>query len=473
MYSEINVSVEDGNLGRNTGTSTHAQVKIGVSAAEASSPILISNSMKPAEIRAKLGDCPLADACIDATENGLETIYALPVKAGTEGTAGKVTHTGDGAGSITVSGKPGNAFDIVIRITEAGGRNTGCFRFSVDGGNSFSGEYTIPEDGAFAVPGTGVTVTFTAGEGTDAGFADGDDYAFRTTAPAMSNADVLDAVSKLAGFNKDFEVCHIVGTSTGTLWAALSGMAEEFLTIHKKPFLFLCEARPCAEDENPDAYLAAMEAERKGISSYFISVCLTYATYIRKDLRTQDINMAGVLSGLIGRTKESLSVGCVEECPISCAKLLKLLPDGIGEYSRKLDEAGYTVFRQYSGKEDYYVSNANVMAPAGSDFAYVESVRVLCRIIRAVSAKATDKIQCEIDPGNLEGSVGTIEAYLNIAIEDCLRDKIISSGAVTIDTKNLNILADETLDVDVTWVPMGTARRYNISFAVSNPASGV
>lgn len=473
MYSEINVSVEDGNLGRNTGTSTHAQVKIGVSAAEGTSLVLIKNTMKPAEIRAKLGDCPLADACIDATENGLETIYAFPVKAGTEGTVGEVTHTGDGTGSITVSGKPGNASDIVIQVTEAGGLNTGCFKYSVDGGNSFSGEFTIPQTGEYIIPGTGLTATFAAGEDTDAGFAEGDAYAFRTTAPAMSNADVLEAAGKLAGFNKDFEVCHIVGTSTGTLWAALAGMAEEFLTIHKKPFIFLCEARPCAEDESMDAYMAAMEEERKGISSYFVCVCLSYASYVRKDLRTQNISLAGVLSGLIGKTKESLSVGCVEECPVSCAKLLKLLPDGIGDYSQKLDETGYTVFRQYSGKEDYYVSNANVMAPAGSDFAYVESVRVLCRIIRAVSTKATDKIQCEIDPGNLDGSIGTIEAYLNIAIEDCLRDKIISSGEVTINTKDLNILADETLDVDVTWVPMGTARRYNISFAVNNPASGV
>jgi hypothetical protein len=42
---------------------------------------------------------------------------------------------------------------------------------------------------------------------------------------------------------------------------------------------------------------------------------------------------------------------------------------------------------------------------------------------------------------------------------------------VTIDTENLNILADETLDVEATWVPMGTARKYNITFAVTNPAS--
>jgi hypothetical protein len=129
------------------------------------------------------------------------------------------------------------------------------------------------------------------------------------------------------------------------------------------------------------------------------------------------------------------------------------------------------VFRQYNGKDDFYVSNANVMAPSGSDFPYVENVRVANRIVREVSARATDKVQTEIDPENLESSIAAIEAYLNIAMDSCAGDKIISSGEVTIDTEDLDILADETLDVEATWVPMGTARRFNIKFAVTNPAS--
>ena len=298
-----------------------------------------------------------------------------------------------------------------------------------------------------------------------------DAYSFSTTAPTVSNASVLKALEKLVGYNKVAEVCHIVGVSAKTLWAALQSKAEEFLTAHKKPLIFLCEARPCGEKETLDEYMAAMEAERKGISSYFVCVTLSYAIYQRKDLRTQNINLAGVISGLIGKAKESLSIGCVEEFPVSSAKLIKLLPEGIEDYSREFDGMGYTVFRQYNGKEDFYVSNANVMAPAGSDFQYVESVRVLCRIIREISLKATDKVQTEVDPENLEGSIKAIEAHLGIAMEDCEKDKIISSGEVTVDTEGLDILADETLNVSATWIPMGTARRYDMKFAVNNPAS--
>lgn len=471
MFSEINVEVEDGNLGRNSGTATHAQVKIGVSSAESSVPLLITNAMKPEDIKSILGYTPLADACIDAIENGLKTIYAIPMKADITGEIGSVTHTGTGEGTFEVKGTPNNAYDIVVQITETGGTNEGSFRYSIDGGNNFSEEHTIPLGGKYEISGTGLSLDFSDTTSEAKSFIGEDAYAFSTTAPTMNNASVLNAVEKLIGYNKTVEVCHIVGVSTKTLWAALQSEAEEFLTTYKKPLIFLCEGRACGAEETLDEYVAAMEAERKGISSWFVCVSLSYATYQRKDLRTQNINLAGVISGLIGKAKESLSIGCVEEFPVSSAKLIRLLPEGIEDYSREFDEMGYTIFRQYNGKEDYYVSNGYVMSPAGSDFRYVEDVRVLCRIIREVNLKATDKIQTEVDPENLEGSVKTIEAHLGIAMEDCEKDKIVSSGEVTIDTEGLDILADETLNVAATWVPMGTARRFNIKFAVDNPAS--
>ncbi len=473
MYSEVNVEVEDGNLGRNSSTATHAQAKIGVSDIESSVPILITNSMKPDDIKAKLGYSPLADACIDAVENGLQTIYAFPIRADVAGTTGEITHSGTGTGTVSVKGEPNNAYDIVVNIMETGNLNEGSFKYSIDGGNNFSDEYTIPLEGKFEMQYTGLTLTFANAADSDGtkSFVSEDAYSFNTTVPTANNAHVLEAVEKLAMYNRAVEVCHIVGVSSKALWAALQGEAEEFLTMYKKPVIFLCEARACRDSETLDEYMAAMEAEKKGISSYFICISLTYGTYMRKDLRIQNINMAGVISGLIGQAKESLSIGCVEEFPVSSAKLLKILPDGIENYNREFDNMKYTIFRQYDGKEDFYVSNGNVMASAGSDFQYVESVRVLNRIVRDVAAKAVDKVQTEIDPGEIESSIKAIEAYFNIAMEDCEKDKIISSGEVTINTEGLNILRDETLDVEAVWIPMGTARVYNIKFAVSNPAS--
>ena len=176
------------------------------------------------------------------------------------------------------------------------------------------------------------------------------------------------------------------------------------------------------------------------------------------DGRVQDINNAGIVTGLYGRAKESQSIGEVKSFPISEAKLLKLLPEGIEDYIETLDKAKYVTIRQYIGKEDYYVTSANMMSPEGSDYSYAEDVRVSNRLVKAVRAKALDELQVEVDPGDIETSITNIQEQLNTPVEDAVRDKVISSGSVTIDTENLNILVDEKLDINITYVPMGHVR---------------
>ena len=471
MFSSVNVKVEDGNLGRSTVEGRGVQVTIGVSNVKSTVPLLITNTMKLDAIKEKLGCTPLADACMDAAENGLKENYAIPVTADIQGTVGEITHSGEGMGAISVEGNPDNAYQVVVEITETGSLNDGMFRYSIDGGNIFSAEQMIPMSGTYEMPKTGLTLKFSVEEETSQAFMEGDAYSFETTEPTLTNQSVLKAVEQLKNSNISFEMVHIVGTSGKALWAALQQEAIEFLDIYKKPLIFLVEGRAVREGETLDEYWTAMKEERRGISSIYICVSLSYGNYVRQDLSTRVINMAGVISGLFGQAKESLSIGCVKEFPISSAKLLQLVPDGIGEYTKLLDDAGFTVLRQYTGLEDYYVSNAKTLAADNSDFPYVENVRVLNRIVREVNKRTTENIQQEIDPEEIETSVKRIESELNIAMDDCIDDKIISSGEVTIDTENVNILVDETLNVSAEWVPMGTARVFNISFAVNNPYS--
>lgn len=47
--------------------------------------------------------------------------------------------------------------------------------------------------------------------------------------------------------------------------------------------------------------------------------------------------------------------------------------------------------------------------------------------------------------------------------------KQFKDRSVTIDTENLNILVDEKLDINITYVPMGHVREMNLTFAVENP----
>ncbi len=469
MYGEVNVSIEDGNLGRSNATGgTGTQVKIGISGVKSSVPILITGTMNAKKIKERLGNSPLADACIDSVEYGAQSIYNIPVKAGTEGKTGEVTKQAKGTGTFSVEGKPNNNYDIVVVIADKGECNEGSYKVSIDGGKTFDEDVTIPLGGSVELYDTGLTLKFSDGEG-GTSFEEGDTFSFSTTAPSMNNADVITAVESLINSSLSFEYIHIVGASSKALWASLATLAQDFAIKYKRPLFFICEARAPQAGETADEYAAAMVEERKGINSYYIQVVCSTERYIRMDGREQVINGAGIIAGLYGRAKESQSIGEVKSFPISEAKLLQLLPEGIEDHIATLDAAKYVTIRKYVSKEDYYVTSANMMSPDGSDFTYAEDVRVLNRIVKAVRAQALNELQIEIDPDNIETDVAAIEKQLEIPIDDAVRDKIISRGSIEIDTANLNILVDENLNIRASWVPMGHVREMNITFAVENP----
>lgn len=468
MYGDVNVVVNDGNLGRGTNTETGIHVKIGISNVDSGVPILITGCMNATKIKEKLGDTPLADACMDAVEWGAASIYNIPVKAGTPGEIGEVTQDKAGNGSIEVKGSPNNAYDVVLEVIDGGGCNEGSVRYSLDGGNTYTEEETIPLDGEISLAGSGLIVKFADADDGNS-FCEGDKIIFSTTSPAMNNQDVIQAVERLVHSNLVFEFIHIVGTSARALWASLATLANDFLEKYKRPLFFVCEARSKNADEGLEEYINAMVAESRAINNMYIQVVCSNARYQRIDGRVQDINAAGIITGLYGKAKESQSIGEVKSFPISEAKLLKLLPEGIEDYISVLDEVKYLTIRQYVGLEDYYVTSAKMMAPDGSDYTYAEDVRVSNRLVRAVRLAALNELQSEVSPDDLEASLAGIQAALNIPIEEALRDKIISSGNVSIDTRNLNILVDESLDVNVTYVPMGHVRAMNLIFAVENP----
>lgn len=73
---------------------------------------------------------------------------------------------------------------MVVKITAQGTLNTAAFAYSIDGGNNFSDEITVPVAGKYELPGTGLTITFAAAsEEADSSFQVGDMWSFSTTAP--------------------------------------------------------------------------------------------------------------------------------------------------------------------------------------------------------------------------------------------------------------------------------------------------
>ena len=244
MLRDVRSNVTDGLLGFATATGDGLHIKIGVSPSVTEKPITILGSMGASTIKSKLGLSPLADAVMDAVQGGAARVFCIPVAASTAGTIGEVTKTGDGGGSVTVQGSPNNAYALTVRFTAQGGLNTAAFVYSIDGDN-FSDEITVPVTGSYEIEGTGLTIKFTEASSPDqkpSSFLVRDTYTLKTTAPSMTNGDVLGAIEKIKSFSEEFEFVHIVGGSTVELWEAVSEAQKELMTVCHKPCFFLMEA---------------------------------------------------------------------------------------------------------------------------------------------------------------------------------------------------------------------------------------
>lgn len=209
MLRDVRHTVTDGLLGISSERGQGVHVKIGVSPIVSDQAVSITGNMSVDKIRERLGHSPLADRVMDSIENGANRIYCYPVAASIVGTVGVVNNDVTGNATCIVTGSPYNAFAVVIEITGKGGLNTAVFRYSIDGGYSFSDELTVPLSGQYGLDGTGLQLIFQAGEGEN--FEVGDTFTCITTAPQMTNADALKAIDKMQSFNEEYEFVHIVG----------------------------------------------------------------------------------------------------------------------------------------------------------------------------------------------------------------------------------------------------------------------
>lgn len=469
MLSKVELDLHDSNGGTGSGSGTGVFGKIGVSPADSASPIVITGNMDAAMIREKLGNSPLADACMDSIENGSSTIYALPVKETTHGKISEAVHVGEGKGTVEASGNPTNEFTLIVQIETSGLTNAATCVISENGGETWGEEQTIPLSGAITVPNTGVTLTFTASDGNL--FHAGDTYTFEATAPSASNGDILDAVKKFRSYMVTVELIHIVGVTTAALWGSLENIGSTMETEAGKPIFFVCEQKNAGEAQSTADYVEDIAPQAKSVKGRHVCVVSQWARYIRMDGREQDINIAGVFTGSLASIKESTSAAYTGTDGISYpeGKIVKLLPEGIEDYIEQLDAARYVFLRKYDGLEGYYVAATNMTAPASSDYANIEDVRVMYRLARDVYKRALLHQNEDFDQNEEEVYYTQVQEDLNVPMDDAKdTDSIISDGRVTILTDMVNAGKDKKLPVRIQCIPRGYTRELKLDMYVVN-----
>ena len=176
---------------------------------------LYSFSTKSAAVTT-LGQGPLAEAVCRTLDIAGSPVLAMPLTINAAGAAGAVTPTRVGAstGTITVAGASNDAYEAQIEITETSDGvvvGTGVFRYSLDDGRTFSEAINVPAGMSYAIPSTGITLTFVVGGGPIA-WEQGDLHEFDCTAPYYSTAGLATAVTALLADPTEWAFIILTGT---------------------------------------------------------------------------------------------------------------------------------------------------------------------------------------------------------------------------------------------------------------------
>lgn len=465
---DVNISITEGGLGSVAESGEGVHIKIGASPVVSSGYITIRGSMDHKKIKELLGNCPLADAVMDSISAGSNLIYCYPVSPAVAGTISEVTAVKSGTGTLAAAGEPTNEFKVLVKIQNSGALNVATFMYSLNDGETYSEEITVPLAGEYELRDAGITLTFTVSAGL--GFAAGDSFAFTTSAPALNNQNVLDILEKIKNIASDYEFIHVVGPGSQALWAALSIEADKFFNTYKYPIFFVSETRNIKEtDASVDDYVQTLLAEKQGIANKYIQVVSARALYNKMDGSVKDVNCAGIVCGLYARARVSQSIGETREFPVQ--GITKLMPEGIENYHiESLDEAKYLTFRQYIGLAGYYVTNARMMCPDGSDYTYAERTRVSNKLAKQVRAKALLELQKEVDMSDVDKSLAVTAEFIQEPIDLAVENKEISSGRIVIP-EGQDILGTEKLNLIIRYVPKGHYREIDIDLGIEKPNS--
>lgn len=464
-------NILDGALGAQGPAATGIFGAVGVAAIPNAGILILTD---PADAAEKLGDGPLRDLVVSALAVAATTCYVVPLAGSIAGVVSAIAKdaAAAGVGTLTAAGSPRNAYDVTVKIEGAGGLNEAIFRYEIDG--VLSKQITVPLDGEYEIPNTGLTLTFSAGvpAGGEESFEVGDEFTFSTTAPSASNTEILSGIDRLLESAYAFEWISVAGISDSALWAALavkaSGAEAVYRYIH-----FKAQARYLADGESVDEWVAALTGDERGLTVG--GRVQVYAAWIEESDPMGAVDRRGAIglgSGMSARRNVHEPVDALKYGGVSGVN--KLLPAGInGGHIDALDNAGYVTLTTYVGRTGAYITHGRMFAEETSDYQLEERRRVMdlaCARVRSAQMNfLNDTIEIAAD-GSMEG-IKMFHAISEQPLRDMAAAGIISSGEVLID-ENQNILSTETVLTRVRIVPLGKMSYIENTISFHNPAIG-
>ncbi len=391
-FPKATVGLQDGNLGIAASQTDGIVCVIGHSTLAVAGTLYDFNNASPAEVIAAVGVGKGAElvASLCATEDH-GPIILVGTTASTAGANSAVTSAGTSPPVVTLTGVPTDDASGIVQIVQAGARGTATFKYSLDGGVTYSPE--IVTAATYLMP-NGVTLNFATGTN----YAVDNKYTFTCTAPGLTNTNITDALDALIASGRDVGVVSVVNANAGATdadratamaatFAVIKTKLSSLATLYRYTVAVMEAPSPVATSAAGLAtWRAALIAAAPALEEKRTLIAAGYCT------KVSDLDGLSYRRSAIFPVTERLSQSPISE---DLGRLLSgaIRVSGIEhdeEASTALDTFRYTTLRRVSGREGFYVTQGNTFAASGSDYGLSQLVRVINTASKTARNKALD-----------------------------------------------------------------------------------
>lgn len=409
---------------------------------------------------------------------------------GVGGATGTVQFTGVNVGSSTgtskptLTGAPLDSWAFRWKWIREGERGTAgaTFKYSKDGGITYSAEQPIGTSTSFEIEGTGITIAFSTGT-----WKAGDEYRWKTVEPLWGVSDVQDCIAALADQEAKFRLIHLIGACSASDAHTLAEDIEDLAVAHRYLGLQV-HARDFDpdDDEDEDAWIddvaddfSAFESERVSVAAgHYPTSSPIDGTSVRRPLSFAAVArmMDRPIQEHAGRVRTGPLKGVQIPTRSMVTKLsLEDLPYHDSRKKTGLKDARLMTARTRIGRPGIFIDKPKLMSASTSDYQLWPHRFVIDKACDLTYEVLVDVLNDDLQLDDVTGFIldkeaKAIESRLRSAFRDGLLATRAASAVTAVLSRTDAIITTKTLTAKIRVTPKGYVEGIDVTVGFTNPA---
>lgn len=370
----------------------------------------------------------LAEALIDALRKGGSPVYGCRLTGSIAAANSAVTSAGTTPPVVTIAGSAADYFDLRIEITTAGTLGTSRFRYSLDGGITYSQIRATAASHLMA--GTGITITFPAGT-----YA-ADNVYTATCAPALLNAtDITALQTAVLASPRLWDLLLLAGrggtaAQQATVWASLSTLFDALQTAKRyRPQAWIMSSGTDVVATTQTAFAAVTDS--RGHLFHGFRYCPSFVSFEGRGFASKSgaVDLAAWQSGQLISTDAARTSEALTGTLLDSAGAPRITHD---EYQlQNMDDLGFCTYRTWPDRQGVFFTNARTKSSFGSDFTFLTRRLVFNRARSVAYSALVDWIGKNVrtNPNDVPnpGNTGTIAEVDAVRVDAYVNDRLTAS----------------------------------------------